>query len=129
MKNYRKSQSPQTAGKWFTQLVGCAQIYHLRWYVRPSGSPADGRLPLAGNRAHDVRWTSVLRRPERSEDSYTFSSADSVGSQRECHWHSLTPAVQKTHLPFCVLPPLGDLKDKSPRGESFTGFSAGGVCL
>jgi len=94
MKNYRKSQSPQTAGKWFTQLVGCAQIYHLRWYVRPSGSPADGRLPLVGNRG-----------------SYT------------------SPAVQRTHLPFCVLPPLGDLKDKSPRGESFTGFSAGGVCL
>jgi len=71
MKIYRKSQSPQTAGTWVTQLVGCAQVYHLRWY---------------------------LRRPERSEDSYTFSSADSVASQRECHWHSFTtvPSFNET---------------------------------
>lgn len=40
----------------FTPLVGCAQIYHRRWYVRPSGTPAEGIVCLAT--ANRGRYTS-----------------------------------------------------------------------
>ena len=36
------------SGRLFSpHLVGCAQIYHQRWYVRPSGTLAEGIVCLA----------------------------------------------------------------------------------
>jgi hypothetical protein len=38
-------------GDSFTPFMGCAQIYHQRWYVRPPEAPAESScLPLADNR-------------------------------------------------------------------------------
>ncbi len=33
-----KARTLESRGNVFTPFTGCAQIYHLRWYVRPSGS-------------------------------------------------------------------------------------------
>lgn len=33
-----KSEKPKSRGNFITPFTGCAQIYHQRWYVRPSGS-------------------------------------------------------------------------------------------
>ena len=59
----------KSRGNLFTPFTGCAQIYHQRWYVRPSGTPAESIVCLAT--ANRGRYTS--------------------------------PAVQRTHLPICVL--------------------------
>ena len=32
------ARKPKSRGNVFTLFTGCAQIYHQRWYVRPSGS-------------------------------------------------------------------------------------------
>ena len=36
----------KSRGNVFTPFTGCAQIYHQRWYVRPSGTPAEGIVCL-----------------------------------------------------------------------------------
>ena len=33
-----RAKKPKNRGNIFTPFTGCAQIYHQRWYVRPSGS-------------------------------------------------------------------------------------------
>ena len=33
-----KARTLESRGNVFTPFTGCAQIYHQRWYVRPSGS-------------------------------------------------------------------------------------------
>ena len=33
-----RAEKPKSRGNTFTPFTGCAQIYHQRWYVRPSGS-------------------------------------------------------------------------------------------
>ncbi|RKI41237.1 hypothetical protein D7V86_10275 [bacterium D16-51] len=33
-----KARTLESRGNVFTLFTGCAQIYHQRWYVRPSGS-------------------------------------------------------------------------------------------
>ena len=33
-----KAKTSESQGNIFTLFTGCAQIYHQRWYVRPSGS-------------------------------------------------------------------------------------------
>ncbi len=37
----------ESQGNVFTPFTGCAQIYHLRWYVRPSGTLAEGIVCLS----------------------------------------------------------------------------------
>ncbi|MDE5910232.1 MAG: hypothetical protein K2H52_16060, partial [Lachnospiraceae bacterium] len=47
----------ESRGNIFTPFAGCAQIYHQRWYVRPSGS----KFHLHGLLR---RALSVLRQPK-----------------------------------------------------------------
>ena len=42
-----KAGTLESRGNVFTPFTGCAQIYHQRWYVRPSGTPAEGIVCLA----------------------------------------------------------------------------------
>ena len=42
-----KARTLESRGNVFTPFTGCAQIYHQRWYVRPSGTPAEGIVCLA----------------------------------------------------------------------------------
>lgn len=42
-----KAQERKMEQIFFTPFMGCAQIYHQRWYVRPSGTPAEGIVCLA----------------------------------------------------------------------------------
>ena len=46
----------KSRGNLFTPFTGCAQIYHQRWYVRPSGTPAESIVCLAT--ANRRRYTS-----------------------------------------------------------------------
>ena len=41
-----KARTLKSRGNVFTPFTGCAQIYHQRWYVRPSGTPAEGIVCL-----------------------------------------------------------------------------------
>ena len=41
-----KARTLESRGNVFTPFTGCAQIYHQRWYVRPSGTPAEGIVCL-----------------------------------------------------------------------------------
>ena len=52
-----KARTLESRGNVFTPFTGCAQIYHQRWYVRPSGS----KFHLHGLLR---RALSVLRQPK-----------------------------------------------------------------
>ena len=52
-----KARTLESGGNVFTLFTGCAQIYHQRWYVRPSGS----KFHLHGLLR---RALSVLRQPK-----------------------------------------------------------------
>lgn len=41
--------------------VGCAQIYHQRWYVRPSGTLAEGIVCLATANRETYSFPTVQR--------------------------------------------------------------------
>ena len=51
------AEKPKSRGNLITLFTGCAQIYHQRWYVRPSGS----KFHLHGLLQ---RALSVLRQPK-----------------------------------------------------------------
>ena len=53
----------ESRGNVFTPFTGCAQIYHQRWYVRPSGTPAEGIVCLAT--ANRGRYTSPAAQKAR----------------------------------------------------------------
>lgn len=52
-----RAEKPKSRGNLITLFTGCAQIYHQRWYVRPSGS----KFHLHGLLQ---RALSVLRQPK-----------------------------------------------------------------
>ena len=52
-----RAKKPKSRGNVITPFTGCAQIYHQRWYVRPSGS----KFHLHGLLR---RALSVLRQPK-----------------------------------------------------------------
>ncbi len=52
-----RAEKAKSRGNAITPFTGCAQIYHQRWYVRPSGS----KLHLHGLLR---RALSVLRQPK-----------------------------------------------------------------
>ena len=41
-----KARTLESRGNVFTPFTGCAQIYHQRWYVRPSETPAESIVCL-----------------------------------------------------------------------------------
>ena len=55
-----KAETLESRGNVFTPFTGCAQIYYQRWYVRPSGTSAEGIVCLAtANRGNDYSPTGV----------------------------------------------------------------------
>lgn len=58
-----KARTLESRGNVFTLFTGCAQIYHLRWYVRPSGTPAEGIVCLTT--ANRGRYTSPTAQKTR----------------------------------------------------------------
>ena len=52
-----RAEKPKSRGNAITPFMGCAQIYHQRWHVRPSGS----KFHLHGLLR---RALSVLRQPK-----------------------------------------------------------------
>ncbi len=62
-----KAGKLKSRGNVFTPFTGCAQIYHQRWYVRPSGTPAEGIVCLAtANRESYTSPTAQKARLPRS---------------------------------------------------------------
>jgi hypothetical protein len=60
-----KARTLESRGNVFTLFTGCAQIYHQRWYVRPSGSKFhlhDSPLRFGRRRADVHRTSCALRR-------------------------------------------------------------------
>ncbi len=53
-----KTRTLKSRGNVFTPFTGCAQIYHQRWYVRPSGSKFHLHILLR-------RALPALRQPKR----------------------------------------------------------------
>ena len=50
------------SGKLFSpHFVGCAQIYHQRWYVRPSGTLAEGIVCLVTANRETYSFPTVQR--------------------------------------------------------------------
>ena len=63
-----KARTLESRGNVFTPFTGCAQIYHQRWYVRPSGTPAEGIVCLAtANRGSYTSPTAQKARLPLSE--------------------------------------------------------------
>ncbi len=58
-----KARILESRGNAITPFTGCAQIYHQRWYVRPSGTPAEGIVCLAT--ANRGRYTSPTAQKTR----------------------------------------------------------------
>jgi len=53
----------KSRGNVFTPFTGCAQIYHQRWYVRPSGSKFHLQWTMPAS-WHMRRALSALRQPK-----------------------------------------------------------------
>ena len=53
----------ESRGNVFTPFTGCAQIYHQRWYVRPSGSKFHLQWTMPAS-WHMRRALSALRQPK-----------------------------------------------------------------
>ncbi len=53
----------ENRGNVFTLFTGCAQIYHQRWYVRPSGSKFHLQWTMPAS-WHMRRALSALRQPK-----------------------------------------------------------------
>ena len=58
----------ESRGSVSTLFTGCTQIYHLRWYVRPLGTPAEGIVcPATANRGSYTSPTAQKTRLPLSE--------------------------------------------------------------
>ena len=63
-----KARTLKSRGNVFTPFTGCAQIYHQRWYVRHSGTPAEGIVCLTtANRGSYTSPTAQKARLPLSE--------------------------------------------------------------
>ena len=58
-----KARTLESRGNVFTLFTGCAQIYHQRWYVRPSGSKFHLQWTMPAS-WHMRRALSALRQPK-----------------------------------------------------------------
>ena len=58
-----KATELESRGNVFTPFTGCAQIYHQRWYVRPSGSKFHLQWTMPAS-WYMRRALSVLRQPK-----------------------------------------------------------------
>ena len=58
-----RAKKPKNRGNIFTPFTGCAQIYHQRWYVRPSGSKFHLQWTMPAS-WYMRRALSVLRQPK-----------------------------------------------------------------
>ena len=65
----------KSRGNLFTPFTGCAQIYHQRWYVRPSGTPAESIVCLAT--------------ANRGRYSWAIHDSENDKGQRNLHIHVL----------------------------------------
>ncbi len=73
-KKKHKAEKPKSRGNAITPFMGCAQIYHQRWYVRPSGSKFHLQWTMPAG-CHMRRALSVLRQPKGekvSKQPYTI---------------------------------------------------------
>ncbi len=65
-----KARILESRGNAITPFTGCAQISHQRWYVRPSGTPAEGIVCL---RQPTGDATLPLRRKKRAYPFVNFA--------------------------------------------------------
>ena len=96
-----KARTLESRGNIFTPFTGCAQIYHQRWYVRPSGTPAEGIVCLAtANRGSYTSPTAQKTRLPLSELCVQIKAKEQPLSERKVYGCAPLPCWQNVGVAY-----------------------------